>query len=111
MDYSNLSVREFLENQSSLDLRDFYSRLFRRLKQLDKTFDIFVSLSKDQALAEVKAKPRRGGCLAGLPLSLKDNIIAKGKRNVPEFYHTLTPSTYSNILVSIKSEIMTNIIE
>lgn len=78
MDYSKLTVAEFLRKSSSIDLRDFYDRLFQRLHQLDKTYDIFVTLAEKQAISRVKADPEPKGRLKGLPVSLKDNICSEG---------------------------------
>jgi aspartyl-tRNA(Asn)/glutamyl-tRNA(Gln) amidotransferase subunit A len=80
MDYTKLTVSDFITQASrkSIDMRDFYSRLFKRLGELDKTYNIFVTLSEDKALEQVKKTRKHQGSLAGLPLSLKDNICCEG---------------------------------
>jgi aspartyl-tRNA(Asn)/glutamyl-tRNA(Gln) amidotransferase subunit A len=77
MDYSRLTVSGFISQarSGSIDLRDFYSRLFRRLRELNRTYNIFVTLTGEQALSRAR-KP--AGSLAGLPVSLKDNICSDG---------------------------------
>jgi aspartyl-tRNA(Asn)/glutamyl-tRNA(Gln) amidotransferase subunit A len=79
MDYTRLSVSDFISQSrsGSLDLRDFYSRLFKRLKELDRTYNIFVTLPEDQALSRIKSTRKPSGSLASLPVSLKDNIISE----------------------------------
>jgi aspartyl-tRNA(Asn)/glutamyl-tRNA(Gln) amidotransferase subunit A len=79
MDYTRLAVSDFIKQAASgsLDMRDFYSRLFRRLKELNRTYDIFVTLSEGQALSRVKSMRKPSGLLAGLPVSLKDNICSE----------------------------------
>ena len=46
MDYSKLSVKHFIGevNSGNLDLNDFYSKLYSRIKELDKKYDIFVTI-------------------------------------------------------------------
>jgi aspartyl-tRNA(Asn)/glutamyl-tRNA(Gln) amidotransferase subunit A len=80
MDYTGLPVSDFISRagSGSLDLRDFYPRLFKRLRELNRTYDIFVTLAGDQALAQIKAARKPPGPLAGLPVSLKDNICSEG---------------------------------
>ena len=79
MDYSRLTVSGFIRQarSGSIDVRDFYSRLSRRLHELDRTYNIFVTLAGEQALPNAKS-PRPRGSLAGLPVSLKDNICSGG---------------------------------
>ena len=80
MDYSKLSVPEFISKASSgsVDMRDFHSRLFKRLKELDRTYNIFATLAREQSLSQVKSMKKPEGSLAGLPVSLKDNICSEG---------------------------------
>jgi aspartyl-tRNA(Asn)/glutamyl-tRNA(Gln) amidotransferase subunit A len=78
MDYRGLSVPNFIARASdgSLDVQDFYSRLFKRLHELNRTFNIFVTLAEEQA--KLASRPRPRGRLSCLPVSLKDNIISQG---------------------------------
>ena len=80
MDYSKLSVSDLISQarSGSIDIRDFYSRLFKRLKELDKTYNIFVTLADEQVLFKARSLKKPQGDLAGLPLSLKDNICSEG---------------------------------
>jgi aspartyl-tRNA(Asn)/glutamyl-tRNA(Gln) amidotransferase subunit A len=105
MDYAKLSVSGFLEDSGSLDLRDFYSRLFKRLKELDRTYNLFVTLSEEQALGQLRSL-KKPGTLAGLPISLKDNICSEGiqstagsrilKGYIPPFDSTVSSRTKSS---------------
>ena len=69
MDYTRLTVSDLISQASSgsLDIRDFYSRLFKRLGELDRTYNIFVTLAESQALSQATPRTRHGS-LAGLPL-------------------------------------------
>ncbi len=80
MDYTRLTVSDFIDQagSGSLDLRDFYPRLFKRLRELNRTYNIFVTLAGEQALSHIKAARKPSGTLAGLPVSLKDNICSEG---------------------------------
>jgi len=74
VDYSRLSVKHFIRevNSGNVNLDDFYSKLHPRLESLNKEYNIFVTLPKTAA----PKKPR--GKLAGLPVSVKDNICTEG---------------------------------
>ncbi len=79
MDYSRLSVRQFVRSVSSgnLNIDDFYSRLHPRLEKLNKDYNLFVTLpSKNVPKNPGKGGPK--GRLAGLPVSVKDNICTEG---------------------------------
>ncbi len=80
MDYTRLSVSSFIDQSSSgsIDMRDFYTRLFRRLKGLNRTYNIFVTLAEEQVLSQFRSTRKPSGSLAGLPISLKDNICCEG---------------------------------
>ncbi|MEM7815787.1 MAG: amidase family protein, partial [Candidatus Aenigmatarchaeota archaeon] len=79
MDYSRLSVGEFIKESraGSLDLEDFYSKLFSRIKELDKEYGFFVTIGEQPKLKD--KKPGKGRLLY-LPVSIKDNICVKGMR-------------------------------
>lgn len=49
-----------------------YAKLFQELKRLDKKYNFFITL------AEPPSKVSRKGKLAGIPMSVKDNICTKG---------------------------------
>jgi aspartyl-tRNA(Asn)/glutamyl-tRNA(Gln) amidotransferase subunit A len=80
MDYTRLSVSDFITQagSGSLNLRDFYPRLFKRLRELDRTYNIFVTLPEEQVISLAKLTRKPSGLLAGLPVSLKDNICSEG---------------------------------
>jgi aspartyl-tRNA(Asn)/glutamyl-tRNA(Gln) amidotransferase subunit A len=80
MDYTKLSASSLIKQAGSgnLDLRDFYSRLFKRLRELDRTYNLFVTLSEDQTITSLSGHRKPNGSLAGLPVSLKDNIVCEG---------------------------------
>ncbi len=108
MDYSRLSVADFISQASSgsLDVRDFYERLFKKLKELDKTYNIFVTLAEDQALSEVKSRRKQEGSLAGLPVSLKDNICSRGIQTTAgsRILEGYIPPFDSTVALSAKSQ-------
>ncbi len=74
VDYGRLSAKRFIRDVSSgsLNLDDFYSKLHSRLEKLNRDYDIFVTLPPGKA----PKKPK--GRLAGLPVSVKDNICTEG---------------------------------
>lgn len=75
MDYSSLSVREFLKKSRSgeVDLEDFYQKLFARLEQVQKQYNPFVTLAPEPGLGSLPKGP-----LHGLPVSAKDCICTEG---------------------------------
>ena len=58
--------------------------VFDRIEEKDKTINSFVSLRKEKALEEAKlvdekiARGEKVGALAGVPVSIKDNMVSKG---------------------------------
>ena len=76
MDY-RMPVPEFLRQAHSLDLEDFYGRLFHKLHELDKEYGFFVTLAGKPSQEELK---KAHGRLKGLPVSIKDNICVQGLR-------------------------------
>lgn len=77
MDY-RMPVPEFLSQAHSIDLEDFYSKLFHKLHELDSQYGFFVTLAGKPSPESLKALPK--GKLYGLPISVKDNICVKGLR-------------------------------
>jgi aspartyl-tRNA(Asn)/glutamyl-tRNA(Gln) amidotransferase subunit A len=75
MDYSRMSVPDFLRQEP--DLQDFYAKLFIRVKELDRKYGFFVTVSDGRAWGQVKGKKPQGK-LRNLPVSVKDNICVKG---------------------------------
>ena len=76
MDYSSLSVSAFLKDQPNLE--DFYSKLFPKLRELDRKYGFFVTLTHPPSREGMKKIPK--GKLFGLPVSVKDNICVQGMR-------------------------------
>jgi aspartyl-tRNA(Asn)/glutamyl-tRNA(Gln) amidotransferase subunit A len=76
---NKFSVKEFIEEvkNNNIDIKDFYSKLFLKIKELDKKYNFFITIAEKQALDCVK-KIRRNGKLAGLPISVKDCICTNG---------------------------------
>ena len=75
MDY-HMSVPEFLKQAHSINMEDFYSKLFPKLRGLDKEYGFFVTLAGKPSREELK-KPAKGK-LHNLPVSIKDNICVSG---------------------------------
>lgn len=75
MDYSGLGVKDFLKGVKNreINLDEFYSRLFPKLRKLQKEYNFFVTLAREKGL-DKKGKGR----LKGLPVSVKDNICTEG---------------------------------
>ena len=77
MNYENLSVKEFLtEVKSGLDLNEFYSKFFQKIKELDKKYNFLITISEKEAKEQIKNLGK--GKLYGLPVSVKDCICTKG---------------------------------
>lgn len=79
MDYGKLSAKNFITavGSGSLNLDDFYSKLYPMLEKLNREYGIFVTLAPKR----VPKNPGKGGTkgkLAGLPVSVKDNICTEG---------------------------------
>ncbi len=67
------SVKQFVERvKAGMDVEGFYEKFFTKIKELDRRYNFFVTISE----AEVKVK--RSGKLAGLPVSVKDCICTAG---------------------------------
>jgi aspartyl-tRNA(Asn)/glutamyl-tRNA(Gln) amidotransferase subunit A len=73
MDYSRMPVAQFLQKPPNLE--DFYAKLFPRLKELDEKYGFFVTMAEKPRSEALKIQK---GKLAGLPVSVKDNICVKG---------------------------------
>jgi len=76
--YSGLSVKGFLRGvkNGNIELGDFYSRFFTKLKEIDKSYNFLVTVSEKRALSQVKELKR--GLIQGLPVSVKDCICTEG---------------------------------
>ncbi|MCX6814774.1 MAG: Asp-tRNA(Asn)/Glu-tRNA(Gln) amidotransferase subunit GatA [Candidatus Aenigmarchaeota archaeon] len=72
-----MSVSEFLEKADSINLQDFYSKLFTRVAQLDQKYGFFVTVAEKPHKDGLK---KSQGKLKGLPVSVKDNICVQGMR-------------------------------
>ena len=65
---------------------DLTNMLFRRIERLNPALNAYLTLTKDQALADAKIAEkeiRRGyyrSALHGVPFAIKDNIAMKGVR-------------------------------
>ena len=62
---------------SSVDLVNHY---FDRIEQVDDTINAFITVAKEQALAQAQAADERGysedsPVLNGVPIGIKDNIL------------------------------------
>lgn len=68
MDYSKLSIEQFLEND--VDIDQFYSELRKEMKKIEN-LDLFRK-------GKENVNPERKGKLKGLPFFLKDSICSKG---------------------------------
>lgn len=78
MDYSKLTVKGFLREvrRGTIDLDDFYGKLFVKLKGLQKDYNLFVTLAEKKAFDQLKGLKK--GKLQGLPISAKDCICTAG---------------------------------
>lgn len=104
MDY-RMPVSGFLK-QDSLDLQDFYAKLFLRVKELDKKYGFFVTVAENQAWRQVKAGKKPHGKLRNLPVSVKDNICVAGLRCTAgsRILESYKPPFDSTVASSIKKE-------
>ncbi|MCD6248486.1 MAG: Asp-tRNA(Asn)/Glu-tRNA(Gln) amidotransferase subunit GatA [Hadesarchaea archaeon] len=86
MKYKELSVKEFLDEvkEGNIDLEDFISEVIEEIKRINESFNYFVYISEEQAIAQAEnikkriKKGENGGRLLGLPISVKDCICCEG---------------------------------
>lgn len=79
MDYSRLSVSDFIKEskKSNIDINDFHSRFFEETEKIQKRYNYFITISKKEAKDSIRKLDRKSK-LAGIPISVKDNICTKG---------------------------------
>lgn len=79
MDYSNLSVSDFIKEskKGNIDIDDFHSVFFKKAEEIQKRYNHFITISKKEAKDSI-TKLDRKSTLAGLPISVKDNICTRG---------------------------------
>ncbi|MCK5042547.1 MAG: Asp-tRNA(Asn)/Glu-tRNA(Gln) amidotransferase subunit GatA, partial [Candidatus Aenigmarchaeota archaeon] len=79
MDYSNLSVSDFIKEskKGNIDIDDFHSVFFKKAEEIQKKYNHFITISKKEAKDDLKKLDRKSR-LSGLPVSIKDNICTKG---------------------------------
>ncbi|NOQ56344.1 MAG: Asp-tRNA(Asn)/Glu-tRNA(Gln) amidotransferase subunit GatA [Nanohaloarchaea archaeon] len=79
MQYSKMSVSDFIDasKNKNIDMVDFYSKFFEETEKIQKKYNHFVTISKNDAEKNIK-KINKKTKLKGLPLSVKDNICTKG---------------------------------
>ncbi|HDH41173.1 MAG TPA: Asp-tRNA(Asn)/Glu-tRNA(Gln) amidotransferase subunit GatA [Candidatus Altiarchaeales archaeon] len=77
MDYKGMSVKRFVQEvcAGNVNLDEFYARLFDEVRELNRRFGFFITISETEARKDIQKKPK--GILAGLPVSVKDNICTK----------------------------------
>jgi aspartyl-tRNA(Asn)/glutamyl-tRNA(Gln) amidotransferase subunit A len=101
MNYSRLPVSKFLK-ADSINLEGFYSRLFKRVRELDQKYGFFVTIAEMPRKADLKKE----GMLRGLPVSVKDNICVKGLRCTAgsRILESYKPPFDSTVAARIKKE-------
>jgi len=78
-------VSEKIQNQEISAEEHLYS-ILERIERIDRKIHAFITVVKEEALKtarEIDKKARRGeelGCLAGVPVAVKDNICTSGIR-------------------------------
>ena len=76
-------IREKIANKE-LSAVEVTKAVFERIEKKDKIINSFVSLRKEKALEEARiidekiAKGEKVGTLAGVPVSIKDNMVSEG---------------------------------
>ncbi|OYT47321.1 Asp-tRNA(Asn)/Glu-tRNA(Gln) amidotransferase GatCAB subunit A [Candidatus Bathyarchaeota archaeon ex4484_231] len=69
-----------------LTAEEYVASVFNRITQIEKRINAFITLTKQTALQtarQIDEKIRKGeklGCLAGIPIAVKDNICTRGVR-------------------------------
>jgi len=69
-----------------LTAEEYVASVFNRITQIEKRINVFITLTKQTALQtarQIDEKIRKGeklGCLAGIPIAVKDNICTRGVR-------------------------------
>jgi aspartyl-tRNA(Asn)/glutamyl-tRNA(Gln) amidotransferase subunit A len=102
MKYESLSVADFVKGSraGNIDLKDFHQRVSKAITELDKKYGLFISI------APKTGKPENKGRLAGLPVSVKDNICTRGVRTTAgsKILESYVPPFDATVVSRIKSE-------
>jgi len=78
-------ISEKIRNQE-LSAEEYLNSIFERIEKIETEIHAFITIVKDEALRKVRMidrKARKGeklGCLAGVPVAVKDNICTRGIR-------------------------------
>jgi len=78
-------VSEGIQNQD-ISAEEYLSSIFERIERIEKKIHGFITILKDEALKRAREIDRKAhkkealGCLAGVAVSVKDNICTKGIR-------------------------------
>ena len=82
---SATEISERIRNQD-LSAEDYLNSILERIEKVEEKIHAFITVAKDEALRkarEIDRKARKGeklGCLAGVPVAVKDNICTMGIR-------------------------------
>lgn len=86
MDITSLSARELVEKIKNKEVtsKEVIESYFARIEEVEEKLNAFITLNKEEAIEKAKEiderilKGEEVGALAGLPISIKDNIMMKG---------------------------------
>ncbi len=73
-----MRIREFIEEvkRGNIDVAEHTSKILEEAEKINKEYNYFNTISKDLALKQAKSFNKKGK-LAGVPISVKDNICVK----------------------------------
>ena len=97
---------EFIKQAKAgkVDLKDFYKKLFNKVRDIDKKYDCFITICEDEALKQLDNLPK--GRLYGLPVSVKDALCTKGIRTTggSRMLENYKPPFDSTVVAKVKAE-------
>jgi len=102
MNYSKLSVKEFLEKSKTgeIDLKGFFEKLYEKIQELNRKYNFFITIS------DFREERTENGKIKGLPVSVKDNICVKGMRCTAgsRILETYVPVFDATVIKRIRNE-------
>jgi len=90
--------------KGEINLEDFYSKLFKKLYDIDKKYECFITICEEEAFNQLKNLPN--GRLYGLPVSVKDALCTKDVRTTAgsRILSDYKPPFDSTVVARIKAE-------
>ncbi|HLR35017.1 MAG TPA: Asp-tRNA(Asn)/Glu-tRNA(Gln) amidotransferase subunit GatA [Tissierellales bacterium] len=114
MDILSFSARELAEKIKNEEVtsKEIIETYFTRIEEVDEKLNAFITLNKKEALEkamEIDEKISKGekvGALAGIPISIKDNIVTKDMNTTcgSKMLENFIPPYDATVIEKIKEE-------